>query len=485
LERRLAAIFAADVVGYSGLMEADEGQTLAALKSYRQDLIEPEISEHGGRVVKLMGDGILAEFPSALDAVKCAVGIQTTLAHLNAENEAADDLRFRIGINVGDVVVENGDLYGDGVNVAARLETLAEPGGICVSDDLFRQVRGKTDIEFEDLGEQHLKNIHTPMRVFRVRLDKYSAVGIQGSSDESSSHDRPSIVVLPFKNRSGGPEQEYFADGITEDIITELSRFKELFVITRNSAFHFKGQPPKIREIGKDLGVQYVVEGSVRKLGNRVRISAQLLEAKTESHLWAERYDRDLVDIFALQDEVVEAIASAVPGRIEAVATEMARRKPTHSLTAYDNLLRGEWAWWHDDHKGALQFFEQAIALDPGYSRALARLAILHSYSIFEQRSVKGEAADRAHELIEQALRFDDEDASILAIASSVYSHIGKHDLTLTYSDRALALNQGNAEVVYRCGIAYTYAGDPSEGLKWFERALRLNPYYPDAWLVD
>ena len=454
MERRLAAILAADVVGYSRLIQADESGTLAALKSYRQDLIEPEISEHHGRIVKLMGDGILAEFASALDAVKCAVSIQRTLAHLNAENEPAEGLRFRIGINVGDVVVEDDDLYGDGVNVAARLETLAEPGGICVSDDLFRQVRGKIDLEFEDLGEQHLKNIQTPVRVFRVQLDKYQAVGTASSPGEAPSQDRPSIVVLPFHNRSGDPEQEYFSDGITEDIITELSRFKELFVIARNSAFHFKGQPLKIREIGRDLGVQYVVEGSVRKLGTRVRISAQLLEARTESHLWAERYDRDLADIFALQDEVVEAIAAAVPGRIEAVATEMARRKPTRSLTAYDNLLRGQWAWWHGGHKGALELYQKAVSLDPGYARALARLAILHSYSIFDQQTVTGEVADRARELIESALRIDDEDASVLAIASSVYSHIGEHDLTLTYSDRALALNQGNAEIIYRCGIA-------------------------------
>jgi TolB-like protein len=337
-------------------MGEDEGGTLERLKALRKELVQPRITERKGRIVKLIGDGLLAEFPSVVEAVQCAVDIQQSMLRRESSLPVEQRIKLRIGVNLGDVIVEGSDIYGDGVNVAARLEALADHGGICVSDTVFDHVKGKVELNFENLGEKQVKNIRQLVQVYRIVLesdaDTKKAVGVvAGSAAMLELPDKPSIAVLPFDNMSDDPEQEYFSDGITEDIITELARFHSLFVIARNSSFSYKGQSPKIQDVGRDLGVQYVVEGSVRKAANRVRITAQLIDAATGNHIWAERYDRELEDIFDLQDEVVREIAIAVPGQLDVAAHDQARRRSDHDLTAYEYVLRGAWpnvrTWCH------------------------------------------------------------------------------------------------------------------------------------------
>ncbi|MEE8144524.1 MAG: adenylate/guanylate cyclase domain-containing protein, partial [Kiloniellales bacterium] len=333
MERRLAAILAADVVGYSRLMGEDEVGTLTALKAHREELIGPRITARRGRIVKLIGDGILAEFPSAVEAVECAVEIQEAMAERNADLPGERQLAFRIGINLGDVVVEGDDIYGDGVNIAARLEGIAIPGGICIARNVFNQVKGKVDLEFDDLGAQQVKNIAEPVHVFQVHGLGFAAPQIEAPPTGANDlRDKPSIAVLPFTNMGGDPDQEYFADGITEDIITELARFQSLLVIARNSAFTYKGKAVRVQDVGRDLGVNYVVEGSIRKAGNRVRLTVQLVEAATGNHVWAERYDRDLTDIFELQDELTRTIVATLPRRLESADAERIRRKPPSNM---------------------------------------------------------------------------------------------------------------------------------------------------------
>jgi adenylate cyclase len=333
LERRLAAILAADVVGYSRLMSEDETGTLERLKSLRKELVQPKIKERKGRIVKLMGDGLLAEFPSVVEAVQCAIDIQQSMIGREADLPDERRISLRIGVNLGDIIVEGSDIYGDGVNVAARLEALADPGGICISGPAFELVDGKLDLTFDDIGEQQVKNIARPVRVYRLALGSQQTSPSKHLAEPLPLPDKPSIAVLPFTNMSGDPEQEYFSDGITEDIITELSRFRSLFVIARNSSFHYKGQSPKVQDVGCELGVRYVVEGSVRKAGNRIRVTAQLVEASSGNHLWAERYDRDLEDIFAVQDELVRTITSTVGGRVESAGEIRADRLSESDLS--------------------------------------------------------------------------------------------------------------------------------------------------------
>ncbi|HEX9071983.1 MAG TPA: adenylate/guanylate cyclase domain-containing protein, partial [Pseudolabrys sp.] len=335
VERRLAAILAADVAGYSRLMGVDEEGTLTALKAYRREVIDPKIAEHRGRIVKTTGDGALVEFASAVDAVRCAMEIQRAMTERIAEIPEGRRVEFRIGINVGDIIIDEGDIYGDGVNVAARVETLASPGTICLSDDAYRQIKGKLALDVIDMGEQQLKNIAEPIRVYGVRLEGISLRPLPGLPD------KPSVAVLPFTNMSGDPEQEYFADGITEDIITDLSKIAGLLVIARNSSFAYKGKSVDIRTIGRELGVRSILEGSIRRASNRVRITAQLINAANGAHLWAERYDRDLTDIFAVQDEVTRHIVDAL--KIKLTPDEAARIAdiPTNSLEAHDLFLRG------------------------------------------------------------------------------------------------------------------------------------------------
>ena len=373
--RRLAAILVADVVGFSRLMATDEAGTMAALKARRRDVLEPLVANHQGRVFKTTGDGVLVEFASAVNAVQCAVELQQGMAAANEGRTEERHIILRIGVNLGDVMVEGGDLYGDGVNIAARLETLAEPGGILVSGTAHDHIGSKVKVAFEDMGAQTLKNIAQPVRAYRVAATPVVAV-----ATPKHVSDKPSIAVLPFTNMSGDPEQEYFSDGITEDIITELSRFRSLFVIARNSSFVYKGKPIKVGTVARELGVKYVLEGSVRRAGSRVRVTAQLVDAASGNHVWAERYDRELADIFAVQDDVTRSIVGALTVGLEDEALERARRKRPENLQAYEHWLRGKRAIWTtgESNLQSRRHFERAIAIDSNYSAAYSGLAITY-----------------------------------------------------------------------------------------------------------
>src|SRR6267378_66664 len=378
-ERRLAAVLAADMVGYSRLMEVDETGTLARLKTHRIELIDPAIAKNRGRIIKTTGDGMLVEFHSVADAVLCAAEIQRRMARRNADVSPARWIQFRIGINLGDVIVEENDIFGDGVNVAARLETLAEPGGICVSGAVRDQVGDRLgDLEFEDLGDQSVKNISRPIRVFQVRLEPAATTGRGGAKDAAVTTTiakKPSIAVLPLVNMSGDPEQEFFADGLTEDIITALSRFRDLLVISRNTSSRYKGKAVDVKKIAKDLAVHYLIEGSVRKAGNRVRVTVQLIDAETDRHIWADRYDRELADIFAIQDEVTSSVVATLPRRVEAAMRDRAASKPTESMAAYECVLAGKLRHHRstkEDNEAALRLLERAVELDPNYAHAHA-----------------------------------------------------------------------------------------------------------------
>jgi adenylate cyclase len=366
--RRLTAILAADVAGYSRLMGADEEGTHERLKAHLRDVVDPKIKEHRGRIVKNTGDGLLAEFPSVVDAVRCAVEMQRGMIDREPDVPEACRIRFRIGVNLGDVIVEEHDIFGDGVNTAARLEALAEPGGICVSRVVRDQVRDKLDVAFEDQGQQQVKNIARPVHVYRIALQDEAKVALPEAGPRAplALPDKPSIAVLPFTNMSGDPEQEFFADGIVEDIITALSRYPSLFVIARNSSFHYKGRAVDVKQVARELGVRYILEGSLRKSGNRIRVTAQLVEAESGKHIWAERYDRDLADIFVVQDEIAEAVTIALVPVIADAEQHRALRKPPGNLDAWGAYQRG---LWHlskpnpEDNALAEKFFQRAIAI--------------------------------------------------------------------------------------------------------------------------
>jgi TolB-like protein/class 3 adenylate cyclase len=375
--RRLAAILAADVVGYSRLMGEDEEGTLAALKTLWRDLSDPKIKEHHGRIVKTTGDGLLVEFGSVVDAVRCAVEVQREMAERNIAIPAERRIEFRMGINLGDIIKDNGDIYGNGVNVAARLEALAGPGGICVSRVVRDQVRDKLDFAFEDGGEQQVKNIARPVRVFRVHLGEVATAAVQPMREPAALPlpDKPSLAVLPFQNMIGDPEQEYFADGIVEDITTAIARLPWLFVIARNSSFTYKGKSVDVKQVGRELGVRYVLEGSVRKAGSRVRITGQLIDTATGAHIWADRFDGALDDIFELQDQVASSVAGAIEPRLRLSEIERATRKPTDSLDAYDLYLRAlaQFYRFTEESLGeAVRLARQALAIDPSYASAAA-----------------------------------------------------------------------------------------------------------------
>jgi adenylate cyclase len=379
VERRLSAIFAGDVAGYSRLMGADEEGTLARLNAHRREFLEPNIAEHRGRIVKRTGDGILIEFLSAVDAVRCAIQQQRGMAERNVGVAPDKRIELRVGIHVGDIMIEEGDIFGDGVNIAARLESIAQPGGICISDDAYRQVRGKLDANFQDSGEQALKNIARPVRVYQWQPD--TAVAADNVSATPALPDKPSIAVLPFQNMSGDPEQEYFADGMVEDIITGLSRVKWLFVIARNSSFAYKGKAVDVKQIGRELGVRYVLEGSVRRASNHVRINAQLIDAGNGAHLWAERYDRPLDDIFAMQDEITLSVIGAIEPSLRAAESDRVKRKRPESLGAYDLVLRAMphvFVAMPEEASKSLPLLERALALEPDYALAHGYLAWCH-----------------------------------------------------------------------------------------------------------
>ncbi|MGH6932938.1 MAG: adenylate/guanylate cyclase domain-containing protein [Dongiaceae bacterium] len=490
MERRIAAILAADVVGFSRLMEADEAGTLAALKARRRDLLEPLVARHHGRVFKVAGDGVLVEFASAVNAVQCAVDLQQAFAEANAELPDECRIVLRVGVNLGDVMVEGGDLYGDGVNIAARLENLAEPGGILVSGTAHDHIGTKVKVGFEDLGAQTLKNIAQPVRTFRVMLPSSTQRGREASASErvgATVSDKPSIAVLPFTNMSGDPEQEYFSDGITEDIITELSRFRNLLVVARNSSFTFKGQAVDVKEVGRKLGARYVVEGSVRRAGNRVRITAQLLESTTGNHLWAERYDRDLADVFTVQDELVRAISGVIPGQLDRYAVENLRRKPPDNLTAYDCELRGRWALnhWNEGLSVALEWFEKAINADPNYAQAHAGIALIYGYYIPALGVPPETAIARAKEHAQRATVLDDRNPTVHACAGLAYMFCCEHQLSRQHAERAVALNPNDSYALFVKASVLTYSGEMEEALKFFAKSEHLEAYAPDDQRLD
>src|SRR5580698_4997241 len=488
-ERRLAAVVAADMVGYSRLMEADETGTLARLKTHRIELIDPAIVKNRGRIIKTTGDGMLVEFHSVVDAVACAAEIQRRMARRNTDVSPARWMQFRIGINLGDVIVEENDIFGDGVNVAARLETLAESGGICVSGAVRDQVGDRLDdVEFEDLGDQSVKNIARPIRVFRVRLERDATAAPEGAKDAAAATiaKKPSIAVLPLVNMSGDPEQEFFADGLTEDIITELSRFRDLLVISRNSTFVHKGKAVKVQEVAREFGVDYVLEGSVRKVGDRIRVTVQLIDAETDRHIWAERYDRKLEDIFAIQDEMTCAIAATLPGRVEAATHDRAKRKPTDNMAAYECVLTAKVLHHRsirEDNAEAQHLLDRALVLDPNYAHAHAWKAC-----VLGQMWTCGWCADRdatfqqvAAEL-ETALALDDNDSDVHRILAALNLAREDHDKAAYHQERALALNPNYDLVVVQQGELLTWLGRPDEGIDWIKKAMRLNPYHPERF---
>ncbi len=487
IERRLTTIMSADVVGYSRLMAGDEAGTFAQLKTHRREVIEPKATEHHGRVVKLTGDGTLMEFGSVVDAVNFSVEVQQAMMERNASVPENLQIKYRIGINLGEIIVDDEDIYGDGVNIAARLEGLAEPGGICISGKVYEEVRNKLPITFEDLGEREVKNIPEPVRVYRwtdATPDPMpSTLGAEGALPLP---DKPSIAVLPFDNMSGDAEQEYFSDGITEDIITELARFRSLFVIARNSSFSFKGQAIEAKEIARRLGVRYLVEGSVRRAGNRVRITAQLVDAAHDTHLWAERYDRELEDIFAVQDEVTHAIVTAIEPELESAERERARRKPPNNMDAWEWCQRGLWHLYHlspEENATAQDMFHRAIALDPGFAQPHAALA----YSLFYDLLIgfvldPGDRLTRAHEAAKTAVKLDDKDSFSHYALGRVCTMLGNHDEAMDALDVAVALNPNAALAHHGRGYVLTLNGRAEEALDEYDEALRLSPRDPIAF---
>ena len=480
--RRLAAILAADVAGYSRLMGADEEGTLERLKALRRELIDPKIAEHHGRIVKTTGDGVLVEFASVIDAVRCGVEVQHAMPERNTGVEMDSRIELRIGINLGDVIVEDDDIYGDGVNIAARIEALADAGGVFVSNTVHDHVRDRLPFVFDDLGEQKVKNIARPVRVHRVR-----AAGSTGNNPAAPAPpvlplpDKPSIAVLPFQNMSGDPEQEYFADGMVEEIITALSRIRWLFVIARNSSFTYKGQAVDVKQVGRELGVRYVLEGSVRKGGNRVRITAQLIDAQSGAHLWADRFDGALEAVFELQDNVAISVAGAIEPTLHAAEMARSAERPTTDLTAYDLCLRAHalsFAWEGNATIRSLELLEQAIERDPHYGSALAQAAARH----FELH-VNGWTNDpetsrrKGIELSRQALQVAGNDPNVLCNVAYILGYFGEEiDVAIALLDRGLELNPSSARGWQWSGWLRAWTGQSDLAMKHFETSLRLNP---------
>jgi TolB-like protein/Tfp pilus assembly protein PilF len=482
VERRLAAIMAADVAGYSRLMGEDEEGTHAALTALRRELSDLKIAEHRGRIVKTTGDGFLVEFASVVDAVRCAVELQREMARRNAGVPQARRIEFRIGINLGDIIIDADDIYGDGVNVAARLKALAEPGEICVSKVVRDQVRDKVDFGFEDVGEQQVKNIARPVHVYRIATS--------GSAVAKSAlplPEKPSLAALPFQNMSGDPEQEYFADGMVEEITTAISRLPWLFVIARNSSFTYKGRAVDVRQVARELGVRYVLEGSVRKAGNRVRITGQLIDTTTGAHIWADRFDGALDDIFELQDQVASSVVGAIEPRLRLAEIERAARKPTDSLDAYDLYLRGLAEFNKFTEEGMAQavvLLRRALEIDPGYAPAAAMIGL--SYQFQRARGWKpllGAEIEEAARLARRAIDTGRGDPDALWMAGIVLlTSAGETANAANAIDRALALNPNSAYAWMAKGyvLAFSNAGD--KGVDALRRAIRLSPFDPLGW---
>jgi adenylate cyclase len=479
MQRRLAAIVAADIVGYSRLAQIDETGTVTALRHNRTAIIEPKAIEHDGRVVKFMGDGLLAEFGSVVNAVRFACDMLKAIVKSGAEMPPDRRLHYRVGINMGDVIVEENDIFGEGVNIAARLEGLADPDSICLSGLVYEQVKNKLDLPFEPLGRKTLKNIAEPVPVYRI------AFGERAHALEPVSLDlpeRPSIAVLPFDNLTGDPEQQYFSDGITEDIITELSRFRALFIIARTSSFAYRGASADVAAIGRELGVRYILTGSVRRADGRLRITAQLYEAETGRSIWAFKQDRDASQLFAMDDEIVRSIVAALPGRIEADWLARAKRKRTGNMVAYDYMLR---AWdslyrhGGTEHRKIAELLNRALELDPAYAQAYALLAFVTVLGWY-----RGEVPDpleTAYDLATQGVSLDCEDGWCHFALGFVCLYRHDYEEAALHYERAVDLNPNDAELLSQMGAFLTYVGRAEEGIEWIRRAMRLNPYRP-SW---
>jgi adenylate cyclase len=483
VERRLAAILAGDVAGYSRLMGADDEGTLHALKIHRKQLIDPKITEHRGRIVKTTGDGILVEFVSVVDAVRCAVDIQRGMAERNTDVPADKRIQFRIGINVGDIIIDGGDIFGDGVNVAARLETLADPGGIMVSSVVHDQVRDKLSFGFEDMGEQVIKNIARPISVHRIQLAQAAKSDSVEKRTESATADRPSIAVLPFANMSGDPEQEYFADGITEDIITGLSKLRWFFVIARNSSFAYKGNAVDVKRAARELGVRYILEGSVRKGGNRVRITAQLIDAATGNHIWADRYDGELADVFALQDEITKKVVAAIEPKLLEAEALRSQSRSAEDLDAWEMVIHANSLFWRmTDSEGtaAIDMLERAIKRFPDYAPAYSMLAfmLLVSSHLIVTPSM-GHQLARAPELGARAAELDDSDPwAHLALGYVAFMQRRMAESTAEFQ-RALQLNPNFAAAHGYLGWALSFDGQSDNAMVHLQEALRMSPHDP------
>ena len=471
MERRLTAILAADVVGYSRLMTIDETGTLAALTSLRKNLVNPKISEHNGRIVKLTGDGMLIEFPSVVSAVACAVDIQSAMRTRNATEPAAR-IEFRIGVNLGDIIVEDGDIFGDGVNVAARLESIAPVGGIAVSQAVRDQVGKRLDLAFEDMGERRLKNIEAPIRVYSISVEHTSTDGAASAGQE-----RPSVAVLPFVNMSGDPEQEYFSDGITEDIITDLSKVSGLFVVARNTAFTYKGKHVDVQEVAKRLGVNFILEGSVRKAGARVRVTGQLINGKDSGHVWADRFDRDLTDIFAIQDEITHAIVEQLKVKLLPQEKKSIGQTPTGNVEAYTYYLRGR-QFLHRHSKSyyqlARRMFAKAVELDPAYARAYAGIADCDSFLFLHYSApveIKG-----IFETSAKALALESGLAEAHASQALALSLERRYEEAMTEFEKAIALDPNSFEGYYFYARACFAEGKLERAAALFERAAEIKP---------
>ena len=485
MERRLAAVMATDVVGYTRLIRADEEGTLAALQGLRADLIDPTLAEHNGRIVKLMGDGMLAEFASVVDAVQAAVETQQAVTEHNADIPEEKRIEFRVGINLGDVVIDGDDIQGDGVNVAARLEALAEPGGICVSGMVYEGVRDRIDIPFEDMGEQEVKNIDRPVRVWRWVHDTMASLPeATGAKEFRPLPDKPSIVVLPFDNMSRDPDQEYFSDGISEDIITDLSKVSGLFVIARNSAFVYKGKAFNVPAVCRELGVRFALEGSIRKAGNRVRITAQLVDGSSGGHLWADRYDRDLTDIFEVQDDVTQQIVAVLKVKLSEAEKSLIVDGGTKNVDAHDLFLRGRGLLFglnrdREMFDQSTALFRRAIELDPNYAAPYAGLGMAYMLDHQNNWSDTPETSlDQAGRFVGEAIAKDDKDPFAHYVAALVAMWKKDFKRWADEADRALALNPNYAVALSARGIVHIYTGEPAKALPYIERAMRLDPNF-------
>jgi adenylate cyclase len=485
MERKLVAILAADVVGYSRLMSEDETGTLDCLRTQQRVLIEPTVTHHSGRIVKLMGDGMLVEFGSVVNAVGCAVELQERLAASNADTPESRQLKLRVGINLSDVIVENGDIFGDGVNVASRLEQLAEPGGICVSASAYDQVKHKLALRYVDLGQQHLKNISQPIQVYRIELPRQSGESTKPSviaAGHAGRSYRPSIVVLPFGNLSRDTDQEFFCDGLTRDLTTDLSRFSNLFVIAAHSAFTYKGKDIKVQDIGRELDVRYLLEGAVQRTKRKIRINIQLVDTTDDHQLWAHRIEVPVLELFRAQDEIIQNIVAMLVVRIDAAERERALRKGTAVVTAYECYLRGIHCYSHESAErlaACRAFFEEAVKLDPEFGRAWGYLAyttmrgVIHGW-------IETEARDTALEYARRAVQLDQMDYYTHWDLAFVLWNLHSFNQGLNEYRRAVSLNPNDADLLAEMAETLAYWGEPAEGVRQLRRAMQINPFFPD-----